>query len=91
MGTTSFSGPGAGRYPTANSVVNDIVRLGVGKVGTPFPFDKVCTELVESYIDYRTQHTIQALHRSVIAWTAFFARLPLHCNGGACGSASRMI
>ncbi|CAM9641461.1 unnamed protein product, partial [Ascophyllum nodosum] len=40
MGTASFSGPGAGRYPTANSVVNDIVRLGVGKVGAPFPFDK---------------------------------------------------
>lgn len=41
MGTASFSGPGAGRYPTANSVVNDLVRLGVGKVGSPFPFDKV--------------------------------------------------
>lgn len=41
MGTASFSGPGAGRYPTANSVVNDIVRLGTGKVGSPFPFDKV--------------------------------------------------
>ncbi|CBJ26029.1 Homoserine dehydrogenase [Ectocarpus siliculosus] len=40
MGTASFSGPGAGRYPTANSVVNDIVRLGTGKVGSPFPFDK---------------------------------------------------
>lgn len=24
-------------------------------------------------------------------WTAFFVRLPLHCNGGACGSASRMV
>eukprot|EP00903_Cladosiphon_okamuranus_P008721 g8353.t1 len=40
MGTASFAGPGAGRYPTANSVVNDIVRLGTGKVGSPFPFDK---------------------------------------------------
>lgn len=43
MGTASYSGPGAGRYPTANSVVNDIVRLGAGKVGRPFPFDKVCS------------------------------------------------
>lgn len=42
MGTSSFAGPGAGRYPTANSVVNDLVRLGTGKVGKPFPFDKVC-------------------------------------------------
>ncbi|CAN0368496.1 unnamed protein product [Hapterophycus canaliculatus] len=40
MGTASFAGPGAGRYPTANSVVNDIVRLGTGKVGAPFPYDK---------------------------------------------------
>lgn len=42
MGIASFSGPGAGRYPTANSVVNDLVRLGVGKAGNPFPYDKVC-------------------------------------------------
>ncbi|CAN0450312.1 unnamed protein product, partial [Discosporangium mesarthrocarpum] len=40
MGTSSYAGPGAGRYPTANSVVNDLVRLGVGKAGRPFPYDK---------------------------------------------------
>lgn len=34
-----YAGPGAGRYPTANSVVNDIVRLArLGAKGTPAPF-----------------------------------------------------
>lgn len=34
-----YAGPGAGRYPTANSVVNDIVRLArLGVEGTPPPF-----------------------------------------------------
>lgn len=34
-----YAGPGAGRYPTANSVVNDIVRLArLGPQGTPAPF-----------------------------------------------------
>ena len=34
-----YAGPGAGRYPTANSVVNDIVRLArLGAEGTPSPF-----------------------------------------------------
>ena len=37
MGLSSFSGPGAGRYPTANSVLNDIIRLALGKSATPFP------------------------------------------------------
>lgn len=31
---------GAGRYPTANSVVNDIVRLARGLVGKPFPVER---------------------------------------------------
>lgn len=34
-----YAGPGAGRYPTANSVVNDIVRLArLGPKGVPNPF-----------------------------------------------------
>lgn len=38
-----YAGPGAGRYPTANSVVNDIVRLArLGPAGTspPFPLEQ---------------------------------------------------
>ena len=40
MGQSSFAGPGAGRYPTANSVVSDIIRVAQGKVATPFPLAK---------------------------------------------------
>ncbi len=39
LGLTSFAGGGAGRYPTANSVVNDIVRIARDKCGEPFPLD----------------------------------------------------
>lgn len=37
MGTTSYTGPGAGRYPTANSIVADVVRTCNG-LATPNPF-----------------------------------------------------
>ena len=34
---STFAGPGAGRYPTANSVVNDILRLCKHETCQPFP------------------------------------------------------
>lgn len=38
MGITSYSGPGAGRFPTANSVVADVCRVASGNGWTnPFP------------------------------------------------------
>ena len=30
MGSSTFAGPGAGRYPTANSVLSDLIRLSQG-------------------------------------------------------------
>eukprot|EP00624_Nannochloropsis_granulata_P005668 evm.model.NODE_40385_length_66094_cov_35.488079.16 len=38
--SSAYIGPGAGRYPTANSIVSDIVRLARGLVGPPFPVDR---------------------------------------------------
>lgn len=35
-----FAGPGAGRYPTANSVINDIFRLNLGQTTDPFPLEE---------------------------------------------------
>jgi homoserine dehydrogenase len=35
--TVTFAGPGAGRYPTANSVVSDLIRVSLNKVAAPFP------------------------------------------------------
>ncbi len=37
MGASTLAGPGAGRYPTANSVLNDIVRLAQNRTSAPFP------------------------------------------------------
>ncbi len=39
MGTCCYTGPGAGRFPTANSIVADLVRLADGQASpAPFPF-----------------------------------------------------
>lgn len=37
LGTASYTGPGAGRYPTANSVVADIMRIATKSQPVPFP------------------------------------------------------
>lgn len=37
MGACTYTGPGAGRYPTANSVVADLARVAAGAVAKPFP------------------------------------------------------
>ncbi len=39
LGLSSYAGPGAGRYPTANSVVNDIVRNAKDICSPPFPLE----------------------------------------------------
>jgi len=39
LSTGNYSGPGAGRFPTANSVVNDMVLCAKGGGGNPFPMD----------------------------------------------------
>ncbi|CAJ1945425.1 unnamed protein product, partial [Cylindrotheca closterium] len=39
MGTCSYLGPGAGRFPTANSVVADICRIADGQQGPAFPIE----------------------------------------------------
>eukprot|EP00947_MAST-08B_sp_MAST-8B-sp1_P001198 g1198.t1 len=40
MGTSSFIGQGAGRFPTANSVVSDIMHIGQGACPPAFPAQK---------------------------------------------------
>ncbi len=50
LGTTSYTGPGAGRFPTANSVVADICRVASGLASSdPFP--------LESKIDIDNDYT----------------------------------
>jgi hypothetical protein len=47
MGTTSYTGPGAGQFPTANSVVADIVRI-CNDMAPSDPFPMQC----EMELDY---------------------------------------
>jgi hypothetical protein len=56
MGTTSYTGPGAGRFPTANSIVADIVRVCDG-MACPNPFPMQST--VELDYDYESPFYIR--------------------------------
>lgn len=49
MGSTTFAGPGAGRFPTANSVLNDIIRLATDQQASPFPYDCEDLNLEQDY------------------------------------------
>jgi hypothetical protein len=46
---TSFAGPGAGRYPTANSIVSDILRIAQDTIHAPFPLEVVDIVLNNDY------------------------------------------
>eukprot|EP00607_Mallomonas_marina_P009851 CAMPEP_0182419070 /NCGR_PEP_ID=MMETSP1167-20130531/3467_1 /TAXON_ID=2988 /ORGANISM="Mallomonas Sp, Strain CCMP3275" /LENGTH=435 /DNA_ID=CAMNT_0024593677 /DNA_START=75 /DNA_END=1382 /DNA_ORIENTATION=- len=37
MTSSTYAGPGAGRFPTANSVLSDLTRLSLGQSCPPFP------------------------------------------------------
>jgi homoserine dehydrogenase len=40
MQRTSIVGQGAGRFPTANSVVSDVINIAMGQLGAPFPLEQ---------------------------------------------------
>ena len=46
----SFIILGAGRFPTANSVLNDLIRISLCKSVVPFPLDDTSLELDNDYI-----------------------------------------
>lgn len=43
MGNSTFAGPGAGRFPTANSVLSDVLRISLGTTVEPFPLSSDVT------------------------------------------------
>lgn len=56
MGTCSYTGPGAGRFPTANSVVADVVRVANGQSSLdPFPLHT----LLDLDFNYVSPHYIR--------------------------------
>jgi len=51
MGTCSYTGPGAGRFATANSIVSDVVRIANGQASIdPFPVTSSHLELDPNYV-----------------------------------------
>ena len=50
MGVSTLAGPGAGRYPTANSVLNDLIRLSQGRTCVPFPLMNNSISINNDYV-----------------------------------------
>jgi len=71
MGSTSYVGPGAGRFPTANSIVNDILRAARGETTAPFP---VNTKLPIQN-DYFCKHYIRVKVRDGLGITRVVGEL----------------
>jgi len=59
--STTYSGPGAGRYPTANSCVNDIIKVARGDVN-PLPFNTM-DEGVKFANDFKSKFYIRLRYR----------------------------
>lgn len=56
MGLSTYSGPGAGRFPTANSVVADIMRLAAGRAS---PLSPKQTDSLSLESDYESSFYIR--------------------------------
>jgi len=59
--SSTYSGQGAGRFPTANSCVNDIVKVARGDVN-PLPFNSK-TEGVQFVNDFKSKFYIRLRYR----------------------------
>ena len=49
LSAATYAGPGAGRFPTANSVVSDLLRLAGGKSSDPFPLESDAIQINNDY------------------------------------------
>jgi homoserine dehydrogenase len=66
--TTTLIGQGAGRYPTANSCVNDIVSLAKGDK-TPLPFNPAAGAGVQFVNNYESNFFIRLKYRNALGIT----------------------
>jgi homoserine dehydrogenase len=66
--TTTLIGQGAGRYPTANSCVNDIVALAKGDK-TPLPFNPEASGSVQFVNNYESNFFIRLKYRDGLGIT----------------------
>lgn len=75
MGPCLYTGPGAGRYPTANSVVADILRIAAQPTAAPAAFPKQAADGTPNITDYAS---------------AFYVRVAA-TGGGTLPDASAML
>mmetsp|Transcript_8796 Transcript_8796/g.21481 ORF Transcript_8796/g.21481 Transcript_8796/m.21481 type:complete len:480 (+) Transcript_8796:103-1542(+) len=66
--TTTLIGQGAGRYPTANSCVNDIIALAKGDK-TPLPFNPTASGDVQFVNNYESNFFIRLKYRDALGIT----------------------
>jgi len=65
--STSYIGPGAGRFPTANSCINDIIALAKGDK-TPLPFN-VKNPDIQFVNDYESLFYIRIMYKDMLGIT----------------------
>mmetsp|Transcript_21205 Transcript_21205/g.44253 ORF Transcript_21205/g.44253 Transcript_21205/m.44253 type:complete len:479 (+) Transcript_21205:53-1489(+) len=61
---STYTGQGAGRYPTANSCINDIVKVARGDVN-PLPFNSKNTDGVKFVNDYKSKFYVRLRYRDM--------------------------
>lgn len=61
---STYTGQGAGRYPTANSCINDIVKVARGDVN-PLPFNSKNTDGFKFVNDYKSKFYVRLRYRDM--------------------------
>jgi len=69
LGSSSFVGEGAGRYPTANSCVSDMSALARGDSTAPLPFGPNPDKPVKFVNDYESQFYLRLRYRDNLGIT----------------------
>lgn len=76
MGQSSYAGPGAGRYPTANSVVSDLIRLAQGVASGPFPLSADDVQLNTNYTAcFYVRVSCAAACSGILRWVVVIPRV----------------
>jgi hypothetical protein len=76
MPCSAYSGPGAGRYPTANAVLNDIVRIAQDKTLPPFPMKPFHPNALTILSDYTAQFYIRFTQATETPHASFYQEIP---------------
>ena len=61
---STYTGQGAGRYPTANSCINDIIKVARGDIN-PLPFNSKDTTGIKFVNDYKSKFYVRLRYRDM--------------------------